>query len=1095
MPGPRSQEGRLLALQQEREALARNRQLGIRGYDRPGFTDQFTAPINDELAWLAGYGSQGVGNIARNLTGRPVEVSALDRARAMREISNEGQDQFVEDYPVQAFTGGVLGGIAMAPARGAVIPGLIGRLGTEAGLGAAYGAAEGDSLSDRLAGAGMGAGIGVALGAAAELAAPYVGRMVNRVRNRGASQALDLPALTGQTEAEAALARYRAAYPEATNARVLSPGDEGYPTNALYDEVSQTYVAPDNTQILDASYLSDIIPVAQREAQGLSGLVRNAIGMDVNGVRPGFLRELDRDIQQGLYSAQDIANSFPQTRQLIRDRYGDTVTLYRANPVDPEALAGETPLTVYMGDKAFVDRFAQNGRVVQPYDVNVDDILALNSPYEGYNEFIVNYDALRAAQPQSGLPLGGADASLGSMVPTNALGSEASQAYVAPVANALTDYDAAAPEVMSNALSSGTGRKGALNDAFASASNYDEALELARQGVHLRQGPDGQYVGAPRDIAGTGSLQVDSPEKLEEMRGLYDDYMRTGGGYGADWYDRARQSLTDISDSPEMASFASRASSAYSPQATPDTEWNNFINQHNAKMVRGEDFKPMTGRQMENVASGYSGIGQNSGQYTFVPENVRLGNKTGPYSDAKDPGIDRTGTFRSANDLWHGRATGYSQSDGGNFDRAFTDAEHGFLTGENILATQRARDAGILPPDAGVEAMQAAVWVEARKRAYVAEQTARFNAGLRPDVPTAEEVQRYAGTGIVEAIDRSRGALTREFTPGGGLGELENVGRDPAMNAQFSDAMNRAGDPKNEVFTALQMYQNPTTPTSGFWNDPAEGLQINPAFTDLPLVGTMPETITLPSGKEVRGGPAMSPFGRQAMQVAGRLHGYENMQHGVGANMFIPRNSSHKAQQLNGLRVTGGDPATIAEAARLMGLDAVDTGDAVLLTSFTPPEFGGQTNKQIQQSGKMLADQLGLNVSPGRFDANYVESGLSSDFGGQITPQGQGIATQQLLDETAQIPQFDQRMDATNYAQNVAARNLIRRETAAAGGGALRPDAERARDLLAQGGVGALREYVKRFGLEGLPAWVGPLLVGGGAITLPQGDQDQQQAR
>jgi hypothetical protein len=677
--------------------------------------------------------------------------------------------------------------------------------------------------------------------------------------------------------------------------------------------------------------------------------------------------------------------------------------------------------------------------------------------------------------------------------PTNALYDEASQTYVAPP-NALTDFETAAPEVMSNALSSGTGRKGALNDAFASASNSDEALALARQGVHLRQGPDGQYLGAPRDIAGDGSLQVDSPEKLEEMRGRYDDHMRTGGGHGADWYDRARQSLADISDSPEMASFASRASSAYSPQATPDTEWNNFINQHNAKMVRGEDFKPMTNRQMENVASGYGdGIGQNSGQYYFEPDNVRLGNKTEPYSDAKDPGIDRSGKFKSANDLWHGRVTGYSQADGGNFDRAFTPAEHGFLTGENLLAWDRARAAGILPPDAGVEAMQAALWVEGRIRAYTAEQTARFEAGLRPDLPTLEEARKYAGTGIVEAIDRSRGALTREFTPGGGLGELENVGRDPALNAQFSAAMGAVGGPKNDVFSALQMYQYPTTPTLGFWNDPVEGLQINPAFTDRPLVGTMPETITLPNGNVVRGGPAMSPFGRQAMEVAGRLHGYENMQHGVGANMFIPRNSSHKAQQLNGLRVTGGDPATIAEAARLGGLDAVDdTGDTVLLTSFTPPEFGGQTNKQIQQSGKMLADELGVNVSPGRFDANYVESGLSSDFGAQITPQGQGIATQQLLDETARIPQFDQRMDATNFAQNVAARNLIRRETAAAGGGALRPDAERARDLLAQGGVGALREYVKRFGLEGLPAWVGPLLVGG-AVTMSQADQDQQQ--
>jgi len=206
-PAPQSQEGRLFALQQERDRLERNRQLGVGGYDRPGFTDQFTAPINDELAWLAGYGSQGVGNIARNLTGRPVEVSALDRARAMREISNEGQDQFVEDYPVQAFTGGVLGGAALAPARGAAIPGLIGRLGTEAGLGAAYGAAEGDSLSDRLSGAGFGAGVGLALGGAAEVAAPYIGRLVNRVRGRGGSQAveaLDVLTPSGELVADAA---------------------------------------------------------------------------------------------------------------------------------------------------------------------------------------------------------------------------------------------------------------------------------------------------------------------------------------------------------------------------------------------------------------------------------------------------------------------------------------------------------------------------------------------------------------------------------------------------------------------------------------------------------------------------------------------------------------------------------------------------------------------------------------------------------------------------------------------------------------------------------------------------------------------------
>jgi GNAT superfamily N-acetyltransferase len=43
---------------------------------------------------------------------------------------------------------------------------------------------------------------------------------------------------------DAALARYRAVNPNDTGARVLNPGDEGYPTNAQWDEASQAYVAP-----------------------------------------------------------------------------------------------------------------------------------------------------------------------------------------------------------------------------------------------------------------------------------------------------------------------------------------------------------------------------------------------------------------------------------------------------------------------------------------------------------------------------------------------------------------------------------------------------------------------------------------------------------------------------------------------------------------------------------------------------------------------------------------------------------------------------------------------------------------------------------
>ena len=61
---------------------------------------------------------------------------------------------------------------------------------------------------------------------------------------REAAEAAPAPRVEPMTESDAALARYRAVNPNDTGARVLNPGDEGYPTNAQWDEASQAYVAP-----------------------------------------------------------------------------------------------------------------------------------------------------------------------------------------------------------------------------------------------------------------------------------------------------------------------------------------------------------------------------------------------------------------------------------------------------------------------------------------------------------------------------------------------------------------------------------------------------------------------------------------------------------------------------------------------------------------------------------------------------------------------------------------------------------------------------------------------------------------------------------
>lgn len=90
---------------------------------------------------------------------------------------------------------------------------------------------------------------GIGLGALAAIPGiPAFGRGVRgeaRAARGVANTVADaVPTNQPMTEAEAALARYRAANPNDTGARVLSPGDQGYPTNAQWDEASQAYVAP-----------------------------------------------------------------------------------------------------------------------------------------------------------------------------------------------------------------------------------------------------------------------------------------------------------------------------------------------------------------------------------------------------------------------------------------------------------------------------------------------------------------------------------------------------------------------------------------------------------------------------------------------------------------------------------------------------------------------------------------------------------------------------------------------------------------------------------------------------------------------------------
>lgn len=158
-------EGYRTALEQERANADLVAKAGG-GYD---MTDALTGEFNDELAYGAGYLTQGLGNIGRRLTGRDIEVSATERGRAARDVMVQDRDRFARERPVQNFAGNVLGGAAFGP-QGAART-MVGRMAQGGGIGATYGfaGAEG-SVTDRLPSAGAGAAVGA-------LATPLVERV------------------------------------------------------------------------------------------------------------------------------------------------------------------------------------------------------------------------------------------------------------------------------------------------------------------------------------------------------------------------------------------------------------------------------------------------------------------------------------------------------------------------------------------------------------------------------------------------------------------------------------------------------------------------------------------------------------------------------------------------------------------------------------------------------------------------------------------------------------------------------------------------------------------------------------------------------
>lgn len=677
----------------------------------------------------------------------------------------------------------------------------------------------------------------------------------------------------------------------------------------------------------------------------------------------------------------------------------------------------------------------------------------------------------------------------------------------------------------------------------------EQAMQMARRGEHLKQSATtGQYVGGPPGM--------DSPQKLAAVRRSADDKVARGA-FNADWYDRRRSSIGEAAgfdpatmapESPEgtLANLMSRGSAAYSPQASPTSEMQWFLRQHLGQTVGGQQLQPRFLQQAENVGSAYRYNAQ-TGQLEIDPAQIELANKTGGYADAGNPTVNADELFRTANDQWHARVMGFVHPDGSDWTAGLTDAQHGYLTGENLLLADRANKRGLMvnerPFAWDPRSAQAATWGTARLDDALAEQAERVakhekklakyeaelakwqaakeagkKVGPRPTKPAAptlasmQELTDYAKAGTDDALDLQTAAINQEYTPGPSAFLSGFKGLPGEAQEAYARAQQQVWGQSNPILAALDQYQKPIVETMGVWRDPATGvIERNLGDVSRPIVSTEPT----PTGKfdkkgvEQKTGQRLTPESKRLMETVSAIEGVTRGQYGTGMSKFTPANSSFTGDEKTGAFIAGPDAelGRAKSALETAGFDViVDASSGGLHVGRFAPEGktwnsdpGVAVSWPDLQKGKVVP--LNGNDVQKRLRAALAGSGANNievtpgrlESGFEAVPwgeEGAGSVARYLENRLGQVFEAPARLDAAQVPQALAQRfQTAERFAREQGMGApYRQDVAKLYDLLRAdkgGGFQRFLQALRESGYAGLPA--AAITIGGGAALVNLG--------
>jgi hypothetical protein len=345
----------------------------------------------------------------------------------------------------------------------------------------------------------------------------------------------------------------------------------------------------------------------------------------------------------------------------------------------------------------------------------------------------------------------------------------------------------------------------------------DEAQAIAARMNHLKRNPKtGHYVGAPD--------WVDTPEKLIAVRKQFDELVENGIA-GADWYPRTQKGLREIGGPRRRdVELLVDTQGLYSPQAVPK------VNQAFAaeSLMQGA-MKGQTGRIRTQEAA------DKVNQMYRTGARAQHGPKTGPYSGRIDP----EGPDGVVNDIWQGRAWGYKETDGSDWDSGFSLAQHAWATAETHLAVMRAnarRVGGKSDWDSG--SVQAASWVYTKGKDLHEKKPKLY--------PTLEDGIAEANRTYPDFFQRQSAYGTDEVMPGASTGHMADpetgqplAEASASMRADFEAKMPKFVDDEGRdiFFAAGGVPVRETKQTAGAYINEQGVLEQNLGTSTQPMVG------------------------------------------------------------------------------------------------------------------------------------------------------------------------------------------------------------------------------------------------------------------